>query len=189
MLRLQREAVEAELDAAVVAGAIGSARQFDLYWRESSYESGAHWNAQPWMYDGEMNLSNTEVLINFAREFGCEVPLGALPLDKCGCEGYTAPPAPALFDTDERWLCGLDGQQAMLDHQEETCALAGEMRTLTHNNLQRIWFAMLTSIGIKPRWECLEWDANAGPDADHRRPDIVFEHPETGVQHVLDVTI
>ena len=60
-----------------------------------------------------------------------------------------------------------------------------------HDQVARIWVALLTAAGFKDvTYEDRRWDAAAGSDeAKHRRPDIVAFNPVTQQRWVIDVSL
>lgn len=169
---------------------LGCARRLQRHLEESHSFAGDAYAGVPWQECGGLHLSNEAVRHMCWLRYRLRMPASRLPPRKCICgwKGHST------HGTERGTLdCAPDTE---LEHEwvqhALVCPKRGELWTKTHDEVVRVWMALLKNAGFtRVKLEPRDWDVGdaSRPKGDVRRPDITGIDPRTGQKVVLDVTI
>ena len=169
----------------------GYEERLAAYQRESAPECGDRFTAMPWMDDGELHIDGICLVATVVQAFNLRLPRTLVPPQICtGCKQVGAADPVSVCTEAERDLVAANAW-ARARHAERSCSAWRGMQTATHDQVSKLFQALLADAGWDDiREEDKWWDTDApGPDWGHRRPDITALHPVSGVKHVFDVMV
>ena len=183
---LQRRDVDAHMHS---SRAPGYSERLGLYLSSQQRECGSWLKAMPWMDEGDMSITNSDLLVATAMRYGLDLQPSAVPRQFCPC-GHQGPFAPPSAVTEEEKSARAAVQRVWARHAM-SCQKGAGRWSIAHDIICDIIVVLLKNAGfsgveLEPQF----WDAGAAyDDKDHRRPDIVCHHPVTGEKWVIDVVI
>ena len=166
----------------------GAVTQAQRYRDAGDAHCGDVYTAAPWLQTGELDISSYALKKTLITRFALDVPHGMRAPRRCSCgKCIQLPDAPWSADDVE---IAQEAERMWLRHRY-TCPSASGLRIATHDNIARVWYAMLEAAGFQElAYEPRRWDAEAKSDeAEHRRPDILAFNPCTFGRWVMDVSM